>query len=262
MEQLINTNTNVAEQSMIRYSMAIICQGIEFYKDIKGFSDYMISNYKRLYKKSTNEYFYELTIYKQITLQNDNGNKEQKPIIKFIKDAFQLKFDYIYLDEEFFTIPTLTNYGISNYNRIINYNTGKILKTVKDNDILYATDLKYDNGQICSYPSLQHLWTKVYRTSDCIDINNQMDYMKEKEFFRYIPGFPEYRVSNYGNIKNDIYNTYMTQTLRGSYYNIVLRYNNESYNKKVHQVVILTFKGIPPSNKHTVDHIDRIRTKG
>ena len=69
MEQLINTNTNVAEQPMIQYSMAIICQGVEFYKDIKGFSkfmidnnmdlenypDYMISNYKRLYKKSTNE---------------------------------------------------------------------------------------------------------------------------------------------------------------------------------------------------------------
>lgn len=49
MNQITNTNT------MIRYSMAIICQGVEFYKNIEGFNNYMISNYKCLYKKSTNE---------------------------------------------------------------------------------------------------------------------------------------------------------------------------------------------------------------
>ena len=49
--------------------------------------------------------------------------------MKIIKDTFQLKY--------FTQFPTLTQYGLSNYNRIINYKSGTILKTYKDNDIIY-----------------------------------------------------------------------------------------------------------------------------
>ena len=253
-------NTNFTMEIMRKHSMALLNENEfnEVWENIKGFSDYMISNYKRLYKKSTNEYFYEPTIYKQITLQNDNGNKEQKPIIKFIKDAFQLKFDYIYLDEEFFTIPTITNYGISNYNRIVNYESGFILKKCKDNNKIFVSGkLYYDNGQKCNYPSIQQLWLKVNGTQDCIDIHNEMDYTQEKEFYKYILELPGYRVSNYANIKNDETDTYMKLQLNGGYYHVQLYYKNKPYKKGVHQIVIRTFKGYPPTNKHTVDHIDR-----
>ena len=132
----------------------------------------MISNHKRLYKKSTNEYFLYTSIYKNIHLKNDNGNKEQKRIIKLIKETFQLKYDYIYYDENFYTIPSLTAYGLSNYNRVIKYDTGNIFTIYKDNNTLYVYQIWYDNGQRCCDISIQKLWNKVNNneeTLDCIE---------------------------------------------------------------------------------------------
>ena len=209
-----------------------------------------------MYKKSTNEYFYkpDTNINKGIQLLNDKGNKKQIRIITLIKDSFQLKYDYIYYDEYFYTIPTLKRYGISNYNRVINYESGFILKTIQDNNKLFVySKLWYDNGQKYEYPSIEKLWNKVHGTLDIIDINNEMDFMQEQEFYRYIPGFPKYRVSNYANIKNDEKNEYITPRLNGEYYIIRLSYKNENYNKKLHQIVILRFHGYPPSENHTVE---------
>ena len=144
----------------------------------------------------------------------------------------------------------------------INPETGYIIKPIKDNNILYVSNLWYDNEQRCYYLFIQKLWNKIKGTLDIIDVHNEIDYMKKKEFYRYVPGFPGYRVSNYANIKNDKKNKYLTSWLNGSYYQITLCYDNEIYTKQFHQIMILTFKGYPPSNKHTIDHIDRVRTKG
>ena len=199
-------------------------------------------------------------MYKRIELINDNGNKEQKQIIKFIKDTFQLKYDYIYYDEIFYTIPTLTTYGISNYNRVINYKSGCILKTTRDNNKLFVSgDMYYDNGKKCGYPIIQKLWNKFRGMTDIIDINksckatHEIDFMQEKEFYRYVPGFPKYRASNYGNIKIDQKDEYIKSHLKGGYYQITLFYNNKPYTKNFHQIIILPFKGKPPTNNHTVE---------
>ena len=95
------------EQNMRRYSMAFIYDYAEFWGEIEGFSDYMISNHKRLYKKSTNKQglFYNpglnTNVNKQIELINNTGNKIRKSLIKFIKGTFQIKYNYIYSDEYF-----------------------------------------------------------------------------------------------------------------------------------------------------------------
>ena len=115
-------------------------------------------------------------MYKIITLINNNEDKERKQIIKFIKDTFQLKYDYIYCDENFYKIPTLTQYGISNYNRVINYENGNIFKICKNNNKLFVcSNLYYDNEQKCVFPSIQQLWFKVNGTQDCIDIHNEIE---------------------------------------------------------------------------------------
>ena len=51
----------------------------------------------------------------------------------------------------------------------------------------------------------------------------------------------------------DTNNKYMIKHLQGDYYKV-----NLNYDKVVHQVVALAFHRYPPSNKQTVDHIDRI----
>ena len=245
---------------MRRHSMAFIYDYTEVWAEVEGFSKYMISNHKQLYKKSTEEYFYgsNTDLNKQTYLINDSGDKVQKRIIKFIKDTFQLKYDYIYADEIFYTIPTLKQYCISNYNRVINYKSGVFKNIIEDNNIIYVSNrLEYDNGQLCYKPTLNQLWLKVNGTEDCIDVNNEMNFMQEKEFYRYILSFPGYRVSNYYNIKNDEKDEYMTPQLKKGYYTVQLRYKNKSYTILVHKVVILVFKGEPPTNYHTVDHIDQ-----
>ena len=242
------------KNSMRKYSMAVIYDYPQMWKEMENFSDYIITNYKCIYKKSTDEYFSYTNIITNITLTNNNGYKKQKPLIRIIKQTFHIQYDYIYLDEYFYTIPTLTTYGISNYNRVINYKNGFIMKPIVDNNTIYVSILWYDNGQKCHYPSLEQLWTKVHGTSDLIDVNNEMDYTCEKEIYRYIPGFSyRYRVSNYGNIKNDTNNIYITPQLVGGYSGVQLYYNKKPYPRLVHQLVILGFKGYPPTNKHTVE---------
>ena len=96
MEQ-INKNLRI-------FSIAVLYDYNEFWREVEEFSDYMISNHKHLYKKSIDKYFYgpNKNVNKLISLLNDNGNKEQKQIIKLIKDGFQIKYDYIYCDERDF----------------------------------------------------------------------------------------------------------------------------------------------------------------
>ena len=83
-----------------------------------------------------------------------------------------------------------------------------------------------------------------------------MNYTIEKEFYRFIPSFPEYRISNYANIKNNKKDTYIKSYFDGEYYKTTLRYNKKPYKIFVHQIIIRVFQGEAQSNNYTVDHID------
>ena len=92
-----------------------------------------------------------------------------------------------------------------------------------------------------------------HKTSDIIDVHNEMDYTIEKEFYRYIPGFLGYRVSNYANKKNDKKDIYITSQIQGGYYRIDLRCNKNKYKNCVHKVIALVFNRKSTSEKHTVE---------
>ena len=148
-------------------------------------------------------------------------------------------------------------YGISNYDRVINYESGKFLKIIQNNNKIFVSEMLYDNRQ--------KLWNKVHGTSDYIDVNksckatHEMNYTIQKEFYRgmyihpSIPGFPGYRVSNYANIKEDETDRYMTSQKNGRYYQLELNNNSEPYKKSVHQIVALAFHGRQPSEEYTVE---------
>ena len=75
------------------------------------------------------------------------------------------------------------------------------------------------------------------------------------EYYKSVPGFPKYKISNYGNIKNE--KKILKQTIiQGGYSSIKLNTETEKNKKKlIHVLVAQTF--IPnPENKPTVNHKD------
>jgi len=76
------------------------------------------------------------------------------------------------------------------------------------------------------------------------------------EEWRVINDFPNYSVSNFGNVKNNLNNKLMKLNLKGGYYNIMLTNSECRKAFKVHRLVGLAF--IPnPDNKRTVNHKDK-----
>ena len=76
------------------------------------------------------------------------------------------------------------------------------------------------------------------------------------EEWRVINNFPNYSVSNLGNVKNNITNKIMRQNVKGGYKNISLTNDKKRTSCKVHRLVALSF--IPnPDNKPTVNHKDK-----
>lgn len=65
-----------------------------------------------------------------------------------------------------------------------------------------------------------------------------------------INDYPNYSVSNFGNVKNNITNKIMRQNVRGGYSKISLKNGNKRGSCNVHRLVALAF--IPnPDNKRT-----------
>lgn len=76
------------------------------------------------------------------------------------------------------------------------------------------------------------------------------------EEWRVITDYPNYSVSNFGNVKNNKTNKLMRQNVKGGYCCLSLVNNKKNYTFRVHRLVALAF--IPnPDNKPTVNHKDK-----
>jgi hypothetical protein len=76
------------------------------------------------------------------------------------------------------------------------------------------------------------------------------------EQYKIIKDFPNYSVSNLGNIKNIKTGRVLKPGITSTgYYNVILYKDRISFNKKIHTLVVESF--LPnPYNKKCVDHID------
>jgi len=76
------------------------------------------------------------------------------------------------------------------------------------------------------------------------------------EEWQVINDFPNYSVSNFGNVKNNLNNKLMKLNLKGGYYNIMLTNSECRKAFKVHRLVALAFIE-NPENKPEVNHINK-----
>jgi hypothetical protein len=72
------------------------------------------------------------------------------------------------------------------------------------------------------------------------------------EEWRVINDYPNYSVSNLGNVKNNTTNKIMRQNVKGGYCCLSLVNNKKNYTFKVHRLVALAFLS-NPDNKPTVN---------
>ena len=83
-----------------------------------------------------------------------------------------------------------------------------------------------------------------------------------EEIWKEIPDYPDYKVSNFGNIMSKKYGDYrlLTPTPNSDgYLRVGLCKNNKHSTKRVHRLMAIAF--IPnPENLSTVDHIDQNKT--
>ncbi len=78
---------------------------------------------------------------------------------------------------------------------------------------------------------------------------------RNDECYATIPDFPNYAVSNYGNVLNITTGRFIKQFISKGYYRVSVYLDKKQYTKNVHRFVAICF--IPnPQNKTQVDHID------
>ena len=77
------------------------------------------------------------------------------------------------------------------------------------------------------------------------------------EVYKVITDYPNYSISNLGNVKNKN-GLILKQTISNSYYNIGLCKNSKKKTNTIHRLVGLYFIE-NPNNLECIDHIDRNR---
>lgn len=75
-------------------------------------------------------------------------------------------------------------------------------------------------------------------------------------------GFPKYSISSHGKVTNTTTGKIIKPTIRESGYHriAIIDTNGKRLTLTVHKLVATLFIGPPPSNQHTIDHIDRDTT--
>jgi hypothetical protein len=76
------------------------------------------------------------------------------------------------------------------------------------------------------------------------------------EFWKVIDEFPNYSVSNFGNIKNNTTCKIMKTSIKAGYYNVSLTNNKKRRTLKIHRIVAKAFIS-NPENKSDVNHKDK-----
>lgn len=75
---------------------------------------------------------------------------------------------------------------------------------------------------------------------------------------RPVPGYPGFLASSCGQIFSEKSGIFKKQSSNKDGYKTILVWERgKDRYKKVHQFVALAFHGLPPSDRHTVDHINR-----
>jgi len=78
---------------------------------------------------------------------------------------------------------------------------------------------------------------------------------RNDECYATIPDFPNYAVSNYGDVLNITTGRYIKKFISKGYYRVSVYLDKKQYTKSVHRFIAICF--IPnPQNKTQVDHID------
>lgn len=79
------------------------------------------------------------------------------------------------------------------------------------------------------------------------------------EKYKTIEGFPNYKISNLGNVKNIKTNRILKQDYNRKYPSVLLWVNKTRYHKSIHRLIANAF--IPNPEKHpVVNHINEIKT--
>ena len=80
--------------------------------------------------------------------------------------------------------------------------------------------------------------------------------MEQQEQWSQIKYFPDYSISTFGNIRNNVTDRFLKPTYKGEYYHVYLTNNKLKKSCKVHRLVALAFI-LNPENKSDVNHKDK-----
>jgi hypothetical protein len=110
----------------------------------------------------------------------------------------------------------------------------------------------YDNEKKKKIQTKLDIQNKIYKTKELV---------QTEEEWKPIPGFSRYEVSNDGLIMNIESGEILTDKPRAGGYVTKQLTNDDGKSKtvNVHWCVCIAFHGDPPTDNHTIDHINKIR---
>lgn len=202
----------------------------EIWIDIEGFPDYEFSNTGKMRNKKTG-YYLKLSRGRNYVIRNEKGNKTF-PVNTLITKYFTNDLDDL-PNEEWRQIEDYDNYEISNYKRVRNKSTGRIIKQTSriTLDKQFYVIKEYEKA----FPEL----------------------LDDKEEWRYIENSDNYYISNYGNVKNTKTGRVLKHGINNDGYHFVrYKMNDGKFTiKYVARLVAIAF--IPnPNNLPEINHKD------